>query len=70
MPKRTYTTDIKTWDDALDLHHIVKDKRAAKRAAKRATDEKARRRNRRYEKRLLNAQLKHSQINLSEENDS
>ncbi len=66
MPKRTYTTDIKTWDDALDLHHIVKDKRAAKRA----TDEKARRRNRRYEKRLLNAQLKHSQINPSEENDS
>lgn len=66
MPKRTYTTDIKTWDDALDLHHIVKDKRASKRA----TDEKARRRNRRYEKRLLNAQLKHSQINLSEENDS
>ncbi len=63
MPKRTYTTDLHTWDDATDLHHIVKDKRASKRA----TDEKARRRNRRYEKRLLNAQLKHSQINLSEE---
>ncbi len=54
MPKRTYTTDLHTWDDATDLHHIVKDKRASKRA----TDEKARRRNRRYEKRLLNAQLK------------
>ncbi len=63
MPKRTYTTDLHTWDDATDLHHIVKDKRASKRA----TDEKARRRNRRYEKRLLNAQLKHSQINPSKE---
>jgi len=64
MPKRTYTTDIKTWDDALDLHHIVKDKRAAKRA----TDEKARRRNRRYEKRLLNAQLKKTKF--SDESDT
>jgi hypothetical protein len=63
MPKRTYTTDLQTWDDAQDLAHIVKDKRAQKRA----TDEKARRRNRRYEKRLLNAQLKNSQPNPSEE---
>ncbi len=62
MPKRTYTTDLKTWDDAADLHHIVKDKRKHKRA----TDEKARRRNRRYEKRLLNAQLKNVRLNASE----
>lgn len=58
MPKRTYTTDLQTWDDAQDLEHIVKDKRAQKRA----TDEKARRRNRRYEKRLLNAQLKNAKL--------
>ncbi len=66
MPKRTYITDLNDWDDAPDLHLIVKDKRASKRP----TDEKARRRNRRYEKRLLNAQLKNSQTNPSEENDS
>lgn len=59
MPKRTSITDLQDWDDAPDLHHIVKDKRAAKRA----TDEKARRRNRRYEKRLLNAQLKKAKLN-------
>ncbi|MFQ3596857.1 MAG: hypothetical protein SNJ55_05475 [Chloroherpetonaceae bacterium] len=58
MPKRTYTTDLNDWDDARDLHLIVKDKRASKRA----TDEKARRRNRRYEKRLLNAQLKKTKL--------
>ncbi len=59
MPKRTYPTDLCDWDDAQDLHLIVKDKRASKRA----TDEKARRRNRRYEKRLLNAQLKNAKLN-------
>jgi hypothetical protein len=64
MPKRTYTSDIKTWDDAQDLQHIVRDKREAKRA----TDEKARRRNRRYEKRLLNAQLKNSESDSIETN--
>ncbi len=58
MPKRTYTTDLNNWDDASDLHLIVKDKRASKRA----TEAKARRRNRRYEKRLLNAQLKKTKL--------
>lgn len=58
MSKRTYTTDLNDWDDAPDLHLIVKDKRASKRA----TSEKARRRNRRYEKRLLNAQLKKAKL--------
>ena len=58
MPKRTYTTDLNDWDEATDLHHIVKDKRASKRA----NSEKARRRNRRYEKRLLNAQLKKAKL--------
>jgi len=62
MPKRTYTTDLKTWDDAADLQHIVKDKREHKRA----TDEKARRRNRRYEKRLLNAQWKNVQLDATD----
>lgn len=63
MSRRTYTTDLNDWHDASDLHLIVKDKRASKRA----NSKKARRRNRRYEKRLLNAQLKNSQTNQSEE---
>lgn len=52
MARRTYTTDLESWDDAQDLDRIVIDKRSIKRA----TPAKGRRRNRRYENRLLNAQ--------------
>lgn len=54
MGKRTSPSDLRSWDDAPDLDHLVVDKRSGKRA----TPAKARRRNRRYEKRLLDTQLR------------
>ena len=54
MSKRTSPGDLRSWDDAPDLDHLVVDKRSGKRA----TLAKAHRRNRRYGKRLLDTQLR------------